>query len=525
MKVLLDDIKVGDRMRVDEGDVNSLMESLKQLGQIVPISIDKDKNLIAGGRRYAAFTRIRDEYHSKIAEHRDWETSQDGLEDQGPEPPVLNLPFNPEEIEAYYIEDEDDISNKIREYEENAERKDFSWQEDVVSCYKLHSMYVEKAKQDGLAPWGTNKTAARMGRAPSWLRINLQIARLCVAGDPDILDKSTRFAAIQHLKDKKETEAQKELMKRIQKRRGEDIDRAFDAEHEAQHAEGELDFDMDELASEIEREEGRQADMEDIGGDSLYSMTEEISIKPSLTFPRLRLYHDDAISVMRKLPDGILDAIVTDPPFGIDLEKVKTSDLHAGKIYEDPDTKDSYEDLMFKFIPQSYRLLRDGGHMYVFFAPQFYELLYTAARQAGFKTYQIPLIWHRLGGGQTMNPDQYPASCYEMCMYCFKNNVKMYKKGQSNVLPYEPINARDKIHPAEKPAGLWEDLVSRTLPKDGDPLVADFFAGVGSFANSIVNTGEYPYWRIISVEKDEQYFLRQVARFEFVEGMEIMKNG
>ena len=47
-------IKVGTRFREELGDIESLAQSLESEGLINPITIDKDNNLLAGGRRLAA---------------------------------------------------------------------------------------------------------------------------------------------------------------------------------------------------------------------------------------------------------------------------------------------------------------------------------------------------------------------------------------------------------------------------------------------------------------------------------------
>jgi len=47
-------IKIGDRVRADLGDLNELIESLRERGLINPITVAKDGTLIAGARRLAA---------------------------------------------------------------------------------------------------------------------------------------------------------------------------------------------------------------------------------------------------------------------------------------------------------------------------------------------------------------------------------------------------------------------------------------------------------------------------------------
>ncbi|MDR3276274.1 MAG: ParB N-terminal domain-containing protein [Treponema sp.] len=54
MQIPVEDIKVRKRIRKDMGDLGALAESMKRLGQISPITLSKQNELIAGGRRLAA---------------------------------------------------------------------------------------------------------------------------------------------------------------------------------------------------------------------------------------------------------------------------------------------------------------------------------------------------------------------------------------------------------------------------------------------------------------------------------------
>jgi len=51
-------IKIGERFRKDLGDIDNLSQSIKEIGLMHPIVIDKDSNLIAGLRRLEAYKRL-----------------------------------------------------------------------------------------------------------------------------------------------------------------------------------------------------------------------------------------------------------------------------------------------------------------------------------------------------------------------------------------------------------------------------------------------------------------------------------
>lgn len=58
MQVLISNVKIPDRVRQDTGDLDPLMESLKRCGQLNPITLTREMELIAGFRRLSAARRL-----------------------------------------------------------------------------------------------------------------------------------------------------------------------------------------------------------------------------------------------------------------------------------------------------------------------------------------------------------------------------------------------------------------------------------------------------------------------------------
>ncbi len=94
MRMKLTEIRIGNRIRRNPGDLSELKDSMRRLGLLQPILVDTDNNLVAGFRRLEA------------AKELGWET-----------------------IDARLIEVKDRKERLIIEADENVTRRDFSPEE------------------------------------------------------------------------------------------------------------------------------------------------------------------------------------------------------------------------------------------------------------------------------------------------------------------------------------------------------------------------------------------------------------
>ncbi len=105
MFISIDEIRVRKRVRADEGDISSLMTSLKKFGQLNPIIVDTRYELIAGARRLEAAKRLG------------WST-----------------------IKAIVVENPTDAEKLEIELEENVQRKDLTSGEISWGLKRLHKL-------------------------------------------------------------------------------------------------------------------------------------------------------------------------------------------------------------------------------------------------------------------------------------------------------------------------------------------------------------------------------------------------
>jgi len=94
MKVKIDEIIIGKRIRRETGELEPLIESIRRHGLLNPVTLTRDKRLIAGYRRI------------KAAKSLGWE-----------------------EIECHYLDADSKLDLLMIEAEENMTRRDFSREE------------------------------------------------------------------------------------------------------------------------------------------------------------------------------------------------------------------------------------------------------------------------------------------------------------------------------------------------------------------------------------------------------------
>ena len=149
------------RWRREMGDVRELAESIKAKGQIHPILLDRDNNLVCGGRRLAACITA-------------------GIQ-----------------VKAAYTDQIDPLILRELELEENLRRKAFTPGEEVLAVQELHNLKIAQfgaATSGKKGGWTLEQTAALVGKTKGSVINDLQLAQ-AVQQFPE-LGKATKKNAI-----------------------------------------------------------------------------------------------------------------------------------------------------------------------------------------------------------------------------------------------------------------------------------------------------------------------------------------
>ncbi len=218
----------------------------------------------------------------------------------------------------------------------------------------------------------------------------------------------------------------------------------------------------------------------------------------------------DCLEGIKAIPDGSVDLILTDPPYGTTACKW--------------DTVVPFD----KLWPEYKRVLKKGAACVVFGTEPFSTLL----RMSNLANFKHDWVWEKEQGANFMNVKFQPYKVHENVSVFFcdrdhyhpqmtlgkpyisgkgtsgditgnviktqtKNNGTRYPR---SILRYNTDKAKGSLHPTQKPIALIEYLV-QTYSNPGD-LVLDPFMGSGTTGIACINTGR----RFIGMELDEQYF-------------------
>ena len=223
----------------------------------------------------------------------------------------------------------------------------------------------------------------------------------------------------------------------------------------------------------------------------------------------------DCLEVMKSIPSGSIDAIITDPPYGTTACKW-----------------DSVIDFKLMWLELN-RIIKPNGAIVLFGSEPFS----SALRMSNIKNYKYDWYWNKKFGGNFVQAKRMPLKSIE-CVSIFSNGGKMpdytpqmilrdkaIKQGGVKTSEAIPIKNNNKthtkktythkypltlmdypkelgrtVHPTQKPLLLMEYLV-KTYTNENE-TVLDFTMGSGSTGVAAKNLNR----NFIGIEQDENYF-------------------
>ena len=204
------------------------------------------------------------------------------------------------------------------------------------------------------------------------------------------------------------------------------------------------------------------------------------------------------------MPDNSVDAIVTDPPYGIDFQSARRTDKTKWK----PKIANDKSPYIW-FLPEAFRVLRDGGALLCFTRFDTENDFRWAMKLAGFTT-KSQIIWDKQVHGMGDLTGDF-ASQHENIILATKGRFLLPSKRPKTIVSVQRVSPSKLKHPNEKPIELMEYLIKAVTPRGG--LVLDMFMGSGSTGVAAIKNG----FEFIGIELDADYCKIAEARIGAVQ--------
>lgn len=207
------------------------------------------------------------------------------------------------------------------------------------------------------------------------------------------------------------------------------------------------------------------------------------------------LYKGDCLEEMKKIPDGSVDMILCDLPYGEVTQK------SSGLRLLDRGKADECSMDLSVVADEFNRIC--NGTIYAFCGTEQISVLVGHFKRHGMTTRVC--AWEKTNPSP-MNGTRLWLSGLEFCVFARKPNATFNEHCKKALWQFP--SGRSKVHPTEKPVKLMERLVlASTNPGD---VVLDNCMGSGTTGVACANTGR----KFIGIERDDKYFDIAKSRIE-----------
>lgn len=200
------------------------------------------------------------------------------------------------------------------------------------------------------------------------------------------------------------------------------------------------------------------------------------------------LHQGDCLEKMKEIPNGSIDMILTDPPYGMNFQSNRRKERHK-KI-----AGDNKLDWVNDFVDESYRVAKDNSAHYIFCS--FHNIdVFKQSFEKRFKVKNI-LVWEKNNTSMgDLKGDFAPK--VEFILFLHKGRRLINGSRDPNIFRFSRTG--NKLHPTQKPVDMFEYLISKF--SNENETILDPFAGSGTTAVACINTGR----NFIGIEKEEKY--------------------
>jgi DNA modification methylase len=199
----------------------------------------------------------------------------------------------------------------------------------------------------------------------------------------------------------------------------------------------------------------------------------------------------DFIDFLKSLRPNSVDLILTDPPYIIS-KKTGFKSLGENSVARFAVSMDfgkwDYTPIdLQELTQQSYRVLREGGTIIVFYDLWKITLLAEALKKADFNMSRL-IIWEKTNPVPLNSKNNYLTNSREIAILGIKGGKPTFHSEYDNGVYKYPIpNHGKRYHPTQKPLELFSKLIEKHSNKND--LIVDPFLGSGTTAIASLQLG------------------------------------
>lgn len=228
---------------------------------------------------------------------------------------------------------------------------------------------------------------------------------------------------------------------------------------------------------------------------------------------KVKLMRGDCLKLMKDIPDGSVDVVLCDPPYGTTACKWDSViDLEEMWIELKRVTKQTSPIVLFSSQPFTTNLISSNMKMFKYcwvWEKNFSTNFLHAKRQPLRKHEDIVVFYKNSGSYFPLKTEGHPptqsATGSSLGSLWSGDRKRDYTGGDTtryptSILKFNAVDPKKRIHPTQKPIELLEYLI-KTYSLEGQTIL-DFTMGSGTTGVACVNTNR----NFIGIEMDENYF-------------------
>lgn len=438
-------ITFGDRFRQHYPDIDELAESIAMLGLIQPLAVDTTNRLLAGGRRYTAIRQL-------IASGR--------------------LPSD-YEVPVYVRTDltgteDNEVTARELELEENLQRNDMTWQENVVSIKRLHELRSRRARLSG-ASWSNAMTGKLFGQSRCVVDQAIKIATAIEAGDTEVATAEHATAALQILLKRRLAEVERLRDERLRLQSA----KAKLAAQDRRAAAAQQRNNVPEQSESILTEDGHCAVV--VGDDVVADAAAVRVARYDAACARIQHVACGIAHVLSMQPNS-LDGFYFDPPYGIDDANLTMKHIDVTRAEHNREENIA---LFRPFLEAVWHALRPASYAVFWCDIEHFTTHVQLATELGFRV-QRWALWAKkpiaANGAAAYNT----TKDYENAVVIAKPGATLATRRPTSEVPWRWADgeAARYVHPFAKPFSAHEHIL-RTYWSPG-ARIHDMTCGEGS---------------------------------------------